>query len=176
MKPTSLYLCIAAALLLLFGCAQGPEVAMEEETGPSIQGVWKIEGVETVGGPDEGTLIPQAALVIFTKQYYSSVRDTAAEPRTPWKSDSPSDEEILAASNGFNADSGTYEFDGTTLVIYPSVANMPNYMSGGKVSFDCQLEADDLTLIWRPGSSVIPNTELTPVESTETRYKMRRLE
>ncbi len=178
MKRTSLYLCLISVLLLLAACAQTPEPATttEEESAPTIKGVWEIEEIETVGGPDEGTTVPQATLIIFTDQYYSSVRDTAAEPRPLWKSDSPSEKEILAAANDFNADSGTYEFDGSILVIRPSVANMPNYMSGGSVSFDCQLEGDNLTLIWRPGSSVIPETELTPVESTETRYKMTRLE
>jgi len=178
MKHNSLYLCIITALLLLVACgpATEPEATLEEDIGPTVEGVWEIEEVATVGGPDEGTLIPQAALVIFTEQYYSSVRDTAAEPRPLWASDSPSEMEIIATSNGFGADSGTYEFDGSTLVIYPSVANMPNYMFGGSVSWDCQLEGDTLTLIGRPGSSVIPETELTPVESTEERYILRRLE
>jgi hypothetical protein len=178
MKHNSLYLCLIAALLLLTACVQTPEPAptTEKESAPTIKGVWTIEQIETIGGPNEGTTAPQATLIIFTDKYYSSVRDTAAKPRLSWKSDTPSEKEILAASNGFDADSGTYEFDGSTVVIHPSVANMPNYMSGGKVSFDCQLEGDNLTLIWKPGSSVIPGTELTSVESTETRYKMKRLE
>jgi hypothetical protein len=179
MRRTSLYLCLITAFLLVMACVQKtpePAKTTEEESAPSIQGVWTFEQMETVGGPNEGTAVPQAALAVFTKKYYSSVRDTAAKPRPLWKSNSPSEKEILATSDGFDADSGTYEFDGSTLVIYPSVANMPNYMSGGKVSFDCQLEGENLTLIWRPGSSVIPGTELTPVEFTEMRYKLKRLE
>jgi hypothetical protein len=179
MKRTSLYLCLISTALVLFAsCAPAPEpeATVEEDTGPTIQGVWEIVEIETVGGPDEGITVPQATLVIITEQYYSSVRDTAAEPRPLWESDSPSEKEMLSAANGFNADSGTYEFDGSTLVIRPSVATMPNYMAGGSVSFDCQLEADSLTLIWRPDSSIIPGTELAPVESTETHYRMKRLE
>jgi hypothetical protein len=178
MIRSSLYLCTITALLLLIACgpATGPEATIEEESGPPIKGVWTFEETEVIGGPEAGTRVSQATLVIFTDAYYSSVRDTAVEPRPLWKSDSPSNEEILTASNGFGADSGTYEFDGSTLVIHPSVANMPNIMAGGSVRFDCQLEGDILTLIWKPGYSVIPGTELTPSDLTEERIKLRRLE
>ena len=177
MKSTSLYLCLITALLLLMACAQTPEPAAttEEEAAPSIEGVWKIEEIETIGGPDEGTRIPQTCLIIFTKQYYSSVRDTGAEPRPLWKSSNPSEKEIVAAYNGFGADSGTYEFDGSTFEIHPSVAFSPNLMSGGSVSFDCQLEGDTLTYSLTPNQVNIPGIEYAP-EFTEIRHKLRRLE
>ncbi len=177
MKRTSLYLCFITALLLLMACAQTPEPAAptEEEATPTIQGVWKIEEIETVGGPSAGTRTPQACLIIFTKQYYSSVRDSGAEPRALWKSSTPSEKEIVAAYNGFGADSGTYEFDGSTFVIHPSVAFSPNLMSGGSVSFDCQLEGDTLTYSIKPDRVNIPGIEYTP-EFTEIRHKLRRLE
>jgi hypothetical protein len=77
--------------------------------------------------------------------------------------------------NGFGADSGTYEFDGSTLVIHPSVAFSPNLMSGGWVSFECQLEGDTLTYSLTPDQVNIPGIEYTP-EFTEIRDKLRRLE
>lgn len=177
MTRSLLYLSIITALLLLTACspATGPE-ATTEESVPTIKGVWAFEETEVVGGPEAGTSVPQSALVIFSDAYYSSVRDTASESRPPWKSETPTDEEIIAASNGFGADSGTYEYDGSTLVIHPTVANMPNLMAGGSVRFDCQLEGDILTLTWKPGYSVIPETELAPSEITEEHLKLRRLE
>ena len=52
---------------------------------------------------------------------------------------------------------------------------MPNIMSGGSVSFDYQLEADALTLIFQPGRLVIPGIELE-TDYAEERFKLRRLE
>jgi hypothetical protein len=177
MKRTSLYLCLITGLLLLMACAQTPEpvVTTEEKAAPTIQGVWKIDEIETVGGPDAGTRTPQACLIIFTKQYYSSVRDSGAEPRALWKSSSPSEKEIVAAYNGFGADSGTYEFDGSTFVIHPSVAFSPNLMSGGSISFDCQLEGDTLTYSYKPDQVNIPGMEVS-LPFTEIRHKLSRLE
>lgn len=84
MKHISLYFCLITALLLLLGCDIEPEVVIKVETEPTIEGVWEIVEIETIGGPEEGTIVPQAGILIFTEQYYSSVRDTAVNPRPLW--------------------------------------------------------------------------------------------
>jgi len=177
MKRNSLYLCIITALLLLIACgpATEPEATIEEDIGPTVEGVWKIEEVETVGGPNEGTYIPQAGLLIFTKQYYSSIRDTAVEPRPLWETATPSEAQIAESFNSFGADSGKYELSDSTIVFRPVVCETPNLMSGGSVTFDYQLTDDTFTLVLKPGQLIVPGIELD-TEYTEERYKMRRLE
>jgi hypothetical protein len=175
MKRTLLYLCFIAALLVLSGCGSEPEEALKVETKPTIKGVWKIEEIQTVGGPQEGTIIPQAGILVFTEKYYSSVRDTAVDPRPLWKTTSPSAVEMAESLSTFGADSGPYELKGSTVMFQPSVCDMPNIMSGGSVRFDYQLEDDTLTLVLKPGGLVIPGIKVN-TDYTEERYKLKRLE
>lgn len=175
MKCTSIYFCIITALLLLLGCDTEPKMAVKVATEPTIEGVWEIEEIETVGGPEEGTFVPQAGILIFTDKYYSSVRDTAVDPRPLWKTMSPSAVAMAESLSTFGADSGLYEISDSTVVFRPSVCDIPNLMSGGSVSFDYKLADDTLTLVFKPGRLVIPGIEPN-TDYTEERYKMRRLE
>lgn len=175
MKRTSVYLFLIAALLLLSGCDTEPKTVIEADTEPTIQGVWEIEEIQTVGGQEEGTIVPQAGIIIFTKHYYSSVRDTAVDPRPLWKTTSPSAVEMAESLSTFGGDAGPYELTDSTVIFRPSVCDMPNIMSGGSVTFDYQLDGDTLTLVFKPGRLVIPGIELAVVY-TEERYKLRRLE
>ena len=132
MKRTLLYLCLTMPLLLAFGCAAEPEVPIEIEPEPSIEGVWTHEEWETIGGPDEGvTTNPQPSLVFIGENYYSSMFVSGSEPRPLFTTATPSEKEIAEASNLFVAVAGPYEVEGSTLVIRPSVALSPNLMSGG---------------------------------------------
>jgi hypothetical protein len=175
MKRTSIYIFIVTVLLLLSGCGGESKVVMKIETEPTIKGVWKIEEIETVGGPEEGTIIPQGGILIFTDKYYSSVRDTAIEPRPLWDTTSPSAVAMAESLSTFGADSGPYELKGSTVMFRPSVCDMPNIMSGGSVRFDYRLEGDALTLVLKPGRLVIPGIKVN-VDYTEERYKLKRLE
>jgi hypothetical protein len=176
MKRALVSLCLTIPLLLASGCSTEPEVAIEVvETEPGIEGVWTIYEIETVGGQQEGTIVPQAGILIFTEGYYSSVRDTAVEPRPLWSTTSPSAEQMAESLSTFGGDSGPYELDGSTIMFKPSVCEMPNLMSGGSVSFDYQMEGDTLTLILKPGRLVIPGIKLD-IDNTEEIYRLRRLE
>jgi hypothetical protein len=177
MKCASLHLCIIISLFLLVSCTPTtePEPTTEEVAGPTVEGVWEIQEVETVGGPDEGKIVPQAGLLIFTKQYYSSIRDTAVEPRPLWGTTTPSDAQIVESFSTFGADSGMYELNDSTITFQPIVCEMPDLMSGGSVTFDYQLTDDTFTLVLKPGQLIIPGVELD-VEYTEERYIMKRLE
>jgi hypothetical protein len=177
MKCASIYFSIILSLFLLVSCTPTtePEATTEEVAGPTVEGVWEIEEVETVGGPDEGKIVPQAGILIFTKQYYSSVRDTAVEPRPLWGTTSPTDAQLEESYKSFGADSGKYELTDSTITFRPIVCDMPDLMSGGSVTFDYQLTDDTFTLVLRPGRLIIPGVEVK-AEYTEERYKMRRLE
>jgi len=177
MKCTSLCLCIIISLFLLVSCTptSEPEATTEEVAGPTVEGVWEIEEVETIGGPDEGKIVPQSCILIFTKQYYSSTRDTAVEPRPLWGTTSPSDAQIVESFSTFAADSGKYELNESAITFRPVVCEMPDLMSGGSVTFDYQLTDDTFTLVLKPGQLIIPGVE-EDVEYTEVRYKMRRME
>ena len=191
MKPTSLYPCLITALSLLMACDQTPEPAAKtEEAPPTIEGVWTIEEMETVGRSDEGiNSNPQPSLFIFTKQHYSVMFVSGIEPRPLFKTTTPSEKEIAAAYNVFIANSGTYsvslksrvdssggfELEGSNLVLHPSVAKDPNFMSGGSISYGFQLEGDSLSLILKPDQLIIPGMKIT-LPFTEARYKLKRLE
>jgi heat shock protein HslJ len=178
MKHTLVYLCLISALLLLVACAQTPEPAAttEEESEPAIEGVWTHVEMEIIGGPDEGKISnPQPSLVFITGNYYSSMFVSSGEPRPLFKSQTPTEKEIVEAYNGFIAVAGPYELKGSTLVIRPSVALEPNLMSGGSFELEYQLEGDTLTLIMDPGKIVYTAMEYEPAY-TEGRYKLRRLE
>ncbi len=182
MKRISFYLCLAAALLLLAACASAPEpeetkeAKEAEDTGPTIEGAWAIEEIESSGGSDEVISQSQLGLIIFTKQYYSSIRIAADEPRLLWKSLSPSEAEIVGAYKGFRADSGPYELNGSTIVFHPAVAFIPNFMSGGSSTLEYLFEGDTLWLIAKLSQLVIPGVEQGTSVPAETRYKLRRLE
>ena len=191
MKRTLPYLCLITALSLLMACAQTPEPAAKtEEAPPTIEGVWKIEEMETIGGPNEGIITdPQPSLHIFTKQHYSIMFVSGIEPRPLFETTTPSEKEIAAAYNVFIANGGTYavtlksnvgssggvELESSNLVLHPSVAKDPNFMSGGSISYEFQLEGDSLSLILKPDHLIIPGMKVT-LPFTEARYKLKRLE
>ena len=79
------------------------------------------------------------------------------------------------------ADAGTYEFDGTDLVVHHMVAKFPVL---GPMTFGCSMEDDD-TLILTPQyeKMVLPGMDLKPSKDGKmgygdvaTRYVFRRLE
>jgi hypothetical protein len=177
MKRTSLYLCLTTSLLLLMACAKTPEPAKTtEEAAPTIQGVWETEEIETIGGQDAGiNSSPQPGLYIFTKQHYSIMFVGGTEPRPLFKTATPSEKEITGAYNALIANAGTYELEGSNIVMHPSVAKDPNLMSGGSISFMYQLADNSLSLVLRPGQVIVPGIEFK-LEADEIRYKLKRLE
>ena len=80
------------------------------------------------------------------------------------------------------ADSGTYEYDGSTLVVHHTVAMIPNLGSGGSMTFGCELKGDSLTLtpkfdkLVMPGMAKTPSGNKMPPGNMEVHYKFKRLE
>jgi len=111
------------------------------QSKPSIQGVWRpVEVTITNPNPAPGTFSKgthtnlQPALLIFTGKHYSSVTDTASQPRptTPFKvTGKPTAEEMQTQWGPFGANAGTFELSGTTLTRRAMVAKNPA-IQGGK--------------------------------------------
>ena len=179
MRRSSLYVCLAASLLILSACAPppAPEPEPTPEPAPTIEGAWTLEEITTVGGPNEGTVTdPQPSLWVFAGAHYSEMFvSTASEPRALFEQQPPTDAQALEAYNTIVANSGAYELQGSTLTQRPMVANHPNFNQGGSKSYEYRLEGDTLWLTEVPGTLTIPGVEMEQV-FTEVTRKLRRLE
>jgi len=110
------------------------------QSKPSIQGVWRtVEVTITNPNPAPG-LLPkgthtnlQPSLLIFTGKHYSTVTDTAAQPRptAAFKvAGKPTAEEMQAQWGPFAANAGTFELSGTTLTRRAIVSKNPANQNG----------------------------------------------
>lgn len=148
---------------------------MNQAINKKIQGVWKIEYMNVGIGSNSRTEVPKAFMFFITKRHYTAIRDFSALPGYENEGDpSPSDKLFMA-------DAGTYEFDGTDLVVHHMVAKFPVL---GAMTFGCSMEDDD-TLILTPQyeKMVLPGMDLKPSKDGKmgygdvaTRYVFRRLE
>jgi hypothetical protein len=174
-------LLIAAAPLAIAQTTQGapsqPDAA-QNQTKPSVEGVWKVAEVVTPGATpaDKATTItsPQPGLLIFTKSHYSSTLVTGGEARPatepPKDPQHLTDAEKLARYeqwSRFAANAGTYEIKGSTIIRRPMVAKNPNVMDG-TTPITSEYKLDGANTLW-----------LTPTgdrAATEPRVKYTRVE
>jgi len=154
MKRTAAAVCLLFLLLSLTACATAP-VATNQEAAPekarhSIKGVWTIESMDVGTGENRSTRVPPAFMMYIMDKHYSAIRDFTpeAKPGAP------------APARSFMADAGTYEFDGTDLVVHHKVAAFPVL---GSMTFGCRMEGPD-TLILTPqyDKMVMPGMNLGP--------------
>lgn len=147
---------------------------MQQDISDKIQGVWNIESMDVGIGPNSRTKVPKAFMFFLTKNHYTAIRDFAEPPG------SENDGEPSPPDKFFMADAGTYEFDGTDLVVHHMVAKFPVL---GSMTFGCSMEDDD-TLILTPqyDKMVLPGLDLKPKDGkmgygdVATRYVFKRLE
>ncbi len=150
MPPLFRTLVALCVVLLIIACQQ-PAV------GP-LEGAWKFNEVSFTSTDTSWTdTDPQPSLYIFLNRHYSTVFVLGSESRDLF-SDQPTDAERLAAYDNFIANSGTYEVSDSTLTVRPSVAKVPNGMSGESFRYTYRLEGDTLRLIlseaWAQGAEV----------------------
>ena len=114
-------------------------VSVLGQSKPSIQGVWRpVEVTITNPTPPPGTFGKgthaniQPGLLIFTAKHYSTINDTAAQPRpmAVKVAGKPTAEEMQAQWGPFAANAGTYELAGTTLTRHAMVAKNPAAQGG----------------------------------------------
>lgn len=157
MKRTAAALCLLSLLILSTGCATQP-VAVSREEPPSIKGVWTIESMDVGTGENRRTRVPPAFMMFIMDKHYSAIRDFTPEAQ----------EGAPAPARSFMADAGTYEFDGTNLVVHHKVAMFPVL---GSMTFGCKLEGTD-TLILTPqyDKMVMPGMNAGPTADGKMGY------
>ncbi len=177
MKRTMFFLCLITVMLLA-ACNPAPEPgATKEDANPGIEGVWTHVETEQIGGPDAGKVTsPQPSLVFITKKYYCSNFVSTTEPRPAFKTQTPTNEQIVKAYKGFIAVAGPYELKGSTLVIHPAVSIDPDMMYGGSLELAYQLNGDTLTLIVDPAKITYTTMSDYKPNYQEGRYILKRLE
>ena len=159
--------------------------AEPEDAAPAIKGIWTIEEMDVGVGENRRTTVPQAFMMFIGNKYYSAIRDFSPAPRkAPTGQGSPG-QDSGASLGSFMADAGTYEYNGTTLVVHHKVGMMPSMMDqGSSMTFGCQMEGIN-TLILTPqyDKMVMPGMKVAPSPAGKmgygdmaVRYKFKRLE
>lgn len=123
----SLALPILAAFL--FAGSEQAAFGQGALTEKSFEGVWKVTKVVRTGANASTNAHPQPSLAIFSRGYYSVIRDMSSEPRKP--SPAPKDPAKLTEAEKiaryeewepFRASGGTYEVKGNTLITHNVIA------------------------------------------------------
>jgi hypothetical protein len=139
MKRFSLVFCHILILLFVavFARAQTTSAVQNKE---AIKGVWTITEMDLGSGDSKETTTPKAFMLFILDKYYSSIRDLSQQ------AGSTSSGGAYGTAQSFNADAGTYEFDGSTLVVHHMASMMG---PGSSMTFGCKMEGND-TLILTP--------------------------
>lgn len=186
MKRSLPVLCLLLALPLcaVSGKAQSTSAG---KTAPSIKGVWSIVEMDIGAGDKKETTMPKAFMMYIMDKHYSSIRDLSQ------REGSTSSGGAYGTTRSFMADAGTYEYDGSTLVVHHMVSMMGG--GGTSMTFKVQMEGND-TLILMPqyDKMVMPAKSAAPAakgpgmgaapaakgpmtgSGMAVRYKFKRLE
>lgn len=134
-------------LIAIVAFAGTPSLSAQNE----LIGVW--QAVERSGTGPEGEWTDetiQPSLYLFVDGYYSIMFVGGSEARPLLAEDATREslttEQLRSIFMTFVANSGTYEIDGSSLTVRPSVALWPNYMEGGSTTYEYMIEGDELVL------------------------------
>ncbi len=173
---------ILGIILVLSAVAASPA----GQSQPSIQGVWRPverviprsttpgDRVDPFGHVPVGTQTDlQPGLLIFTARYYSRTTDTSVGPRptapygTPGK---PTVDELQVRWGPFQANAGTYELSGNTVMLRILVSKDPGGQRGDTFA-RLAVALDGNTLSLTP----VENDAGRIVAGVTTRYSSRRV-
>ena len=129
-------LCPLIALAFSNASAAEPKSA-NEDMGVKIQGVWSLESMDVGIGEKQRTRKDAKFLMYIMKKHYSAIRDFTPEP-APGEASSP------ASHRSFMADAGTYEIDGTDLIVHHKLAMFPSL---GSMTFKFQMEGNNILIL-----------------------------
>ena len=149
MKHFLLFLGMLMTFSLFSACATMPKAA-KKNIAKKIQGVWTLEYMDVGTGENKRTRNDAQFMMYIMKKHYSAIRDFTPKP-------APGEEASPAAGRVFAADAGTYEFDGTEVVVHHMLSAFGVL---GSMTFKCSMEGDD-TLILEPqyDKMVMPGME-----------------
>ena len=175
MKRCFLFFCLMLMIPLFTAFGEEKKVSGENVT-PSIKGVWTIVEMDIGSGDNKETTVPKAFMLYIMDKYYSSIRDLSQ------KAGSTSSGGAYGTSRSFMADAGTYEYDGSTLVVHHLVSMMDG--GGASMTFGCEMEGNDILILSpqydklvMPGMSSIPSAKgKVSGSGMAVRYKFKRLE
>lgn len=173
MKNLTFILCLLFSILILTASAGGAEKT-NKANAIKIQGVWALENMDVGVGENKRTRDDAKFMIYIMKKHYSAIRDFTPKPTAG--------EEGPPADRSFMADAGTYEFNGTELIVHHKIAAFPFL---GSMTFKCNMEGND-TLILEPqyDKMVMPGMENIKPSSDgkmgygdmAVRYVFKRLE
>lgn len=145
MKKLLMFLCLIITLSFSTAAIAGPE-KVKNDIREKIQGVWTLEYMNV--GVDKRTRTDAQFMMYIMKKHYSAIRDFTPKPAPG---------EPAPPNRSFMADAGTYEFNGTELVVHHKLAAFPVL---GSMTFRCSMEGDN-TLILEPqyDKMVMPGME-----------------
>ena len=121
---------------------------MSNADAEKIQGVWSLENMDVGIGQNRRTREDAQFMIYIARKHYSAIRDFT--PKTDPGEEPP-------ANRSFMADAGTYECDGSELVVHHKIAMFPSL---GSMTFKCYMDGND-TLILEPqyDKMVMPGME-----------------
>jgi hypothetical protein len=173
------------AVLILFAAGNMPIAMAFDNNALSIKGVWTIKEMDVGIGENKRTTAPQAFMLFIMDKHYSAIRDFSPEPRKVSTCQGSSGQDSRAFLGSFMADAGTYEYNGSTLVVHHKVGMIPSMMDqGSSMTFGCKME-DNNTLILTPqyDKMIMPGMNIAPSASGKmsygdmaVRYNFKRLE
>ena len=160
-SPVKISVCIViliALLLVSCGAPQSEPAAVENEPvvpENELIGVWEIIGSKMEFPPDmnQETIVYDTHLpgiLIFTKKYFSWVSFHGESlPELP---EEPTDTQVAAVYNQFDAIAGTYEIEGSSIERHLIVSKNPNQrgsdIGNWKDWKSFAFEGDILTMSW----------------------------
>jgi hypothetical protein len=101
-------------------------------------------------GPDGATtpFTPQESLLLFAGGYYSMAYAAGDEPSPSYADwDNPTDAETLARMNSITVNTGTFEIQGSKVIMHPLFARVPAF-TNGLAEHEFEFAADTLILRW----------------------------
>jgi len=129
-------LCLLITFFVSNICAATPE-SEQKDMGKNIQGVWKLESMDVGINEHKRTRKDAKFMMYIMEKHYSAIRDFTPEPETD-AAGTP------ASGRSFMADAGTYELEGTDMIVHHKLAMFPVL---GSMTFKFSMAGNDILIL-----------------------------